>query len=127
MRKVAPAIVLSNPRVTSAQQARASGKPVMFLFGNIHPPEPEAAEALHDGRARPRRWAARKHLLDNQIVIIAPIFNVDGTDTFVAQDGSLGSETPHILGTRENAAGPRSQSRRGQAARPSRRTGCIAC
>ena len=45
MRKVAPAMVLSQPRVTSAQQARASGKPVVFLFGNIHPPEPEAAEA----------------------------------------------------------------------------------
>ena len=46
MRKVAPAIVLSNPRVTSPQQARASGKNVIFLMGNIHPPEPEAAEAL---------------------------------------------------------------------------------
>src|SRR5688572_183416 len=42
MRKVAPAIVLANPRVTSAQQARASGKPVVFLLGNIHPSEPEA-------------------------------------------------------------------------------------
>lgn len=46
LRKVAPAIVLSRPRVTSPQQARASGKPVVFLMGNIHPPEPEAMEAL---------------------------------------------------------------------------------
>src|SRR5262245_9373752 len=46
LRKVAPAMVISNPRVTSPQQARASGKPVVFLFGNIHPPESEAAEAL---------------------------------------------------------------------------------
>jgi hypothetical protein len=30
---------------------------------------------------------------------------VDGTDTFVAQDGSLGSETPEILGVRENSHG----------------------
>ena len=43
LRKTAPAIVLGSPRVTSAQQARAAGKPVVFLFGNIHPPEPEAA------------------------------------------------------------------------------------
>jgi len=104
MRKVAPAIVLSNPRVTSAQQARTSGKPVMFLFGNIHPPEPEAAEALMMV-ARDLAMGARKNLLDNQTVIIAPIFNVDGTDTFETQDGSLGSETPYIQGTRENAAG----------------------
>ena len=104
MRKVAPAMVLSNPRVTSAQQARTSGKPVVFLFGNIHPPEPEAAEALLMV-ARDLTVGSRKHLLDNQIVIIAPIFNVDGTDTLVTQDGSLGSETPHILGVRENAGG----------------------
>ena len=45
------------------------------------------------------------NLLDNLIVMIAPIFNVDGTDTLVAQDGSLGSETPYILGVRENSAG----------------------
>ncbi|MEX2282932.1 MAG: M14 family zinc carboxypeptidase [Gemmatimonadota bacterium] len=104
MRKVAPAIVLANPRVTSAQQARATGKPVVFLLGNIHPPEPEAAEALL-AVARDLTLGKRKQLLDNLIVIIAPIFNVDGTDTFVTQDGSLGSETPHILGVRENAAG----------------------
>jgi dipeptidyl-peptidase-4 len=104
LRKAAPAMVLANPRVTSAQQARASGKPVVFLFGNIHPPEPEAAEALLLV-ARDLLLGSRKHLLDNQIVIVAPIFNVDGTDTLVTQDGSLGSETPFILGVRENAAG----------------------
>ena len=104
LRKVAPAMVLSNPRVTSAQQARTSGKPVMFLFGNIHPPEPEAAEAL---LMVARELALGKHanLLDNQIVVIAPIFNIDGTDTHTVQDGSLGSETPYILGQRENSQG----------------------
>ena len=104
LRKVAPAIVIGSPRVTSAPQARASGKPVIFLFGNIHPPEPEAAEALVMV-ARDLATGKRAKLLENQIVIIAPIFNVDGTDTLVAQDGSLGSETPHILGVRENSGG----------------------
>ena len=104
LRRVAPAIVLSNPRVTSAQQARASGKNVIFLMGNIHPPEPEAAEALLLV-ARELLLGRHRALLDSQIVIIAPIFNVDGTDTFVTQDGSLGSATPHILGVRENSAG----------------------
>lgn len=104
LRKVAPAMVIASPRVTSPQQARASGKAVVFLFGNIHPPESEAAEALHMV-ARDLTVGARKHLLQNQIVIIAPIFNVDGTDTFQPQNGSLGSETPHIFGTRENSQG----------------------
>ena len=104
MRKVAPAMVLANPRVTSPQQARASGKNVIFLMGNIHPPEPEAAEALLLV-ARDLLLGKHKALLDSQIVIIAPIFNVDGTDAFVTQDGSLGSVTPRILGIRENSGG----------------------
>jgi hypothetical protein len=104
MRKVAPALVIASPRVSSPQQARASGKPVVFLFGNIHPPESEAAEALHMV-ARELTLGSRKNLLQHQIVVIAPIFNVDGTDTLVPQDGSLGSETPHIFGTRENSQG----------------------
>ncbi len=104
LRKVAPAMVLSNPRVTSPQQARSSGKPVVFLMGNIHPPEAEAAEAL---LMVARDLAAGKHkaILDNLTVMIAPVFNVDGTDTFVTQNGGLGSETPHILGVRENSEG----------------------
>ena len=102
--KAAPAMVIASPRVTSPQQARTSGKPVVFLFGNIHPPESEAAEALQMV-ARDLTVGTRKHLLANQIVIIAPIFNVDGTDTFVPQNGSLGSETPHIFGVRENSQG----------------------
>jgi len=104
LRKVAPAIVLANPRVTSPQQARQSGKPVVFLLGNIHPPESEAAEALMMV-ARDLATGKHKAVLDNLIVMIAPIYNVDGTDTFVTQDGSLGSETPHIQGVRENSQG----------------------
>jgi hypothetical protein len=104
LRKVAPAIVLASPRVTSAQQARASGKPVVFLLGNIHPPEAEAAEALLMV-ARDLATGKRKNILDSVIVMIAPIYNVDGTDTYVTQDGGLGSETPHILGVRENSQG----------------------
>lgn len=104
LRKAAPVLILSNPRVTSPEQARASGKPVVFLLGNIHPPEPEAAEAFVL-LARDLACGSRRALLDDVIVMIAPIFNVDGTDTFVTQDGSLGCETPHIVGVRENAQG----------------------
>ena len=104
LRKAAPAMVLANPRVTSALQAKASGKPVVFLLGNIHPPESEAAEALLLV-ARDLLLGKHNDLLTNQIVMLAPIFNVDGTDTFVSQDGDLGSETPYILGVRENSQG----------------------
>ncbi len=100
--KSAPALVLSDPRVTSPRAATESGKPVVYLHGNIHPPESEATEALLMV-AREILLGDRSHLLDNQIIVIVPIFNVDGTDTFVLQDGSLGSVTPHILGVRPNS------------------------
>src|SRR5262249_30893666 len=78
------------------------GKPVVFLMGNIHPPEPEAAEALLMV-ARDLAAGKRRAMLDHVIVMIAPIFNVDGTDNVVAQDGRLGSQTPLFLGVRENS------------------------
>ncbi|MGQ0732125.1 MAG: M14 family zinc carboxypeptidase [Acidobacteriota bacterium] len=102
--KVAPAIVLGSPRVTSPQEARESGKPVVFLMGNIHPPEPEAAEALLMV-ARDLAAGPGTHILNHLVVMIAPIYNVDGTDTFVTQDGGFGSETPYILGVRQNSQG----------------------
>jgi dipeptidyl-peptidase-4 len=40
----------------------------------------------------------KKYLLDNQILIICPVFNVDGNDTWSTRHG-----TPHIIGTRRNA------------------------
>jgi hypothetical protein len=95
----APAIVLASPRVTTPAEALASGKPVVFLMANIHPPEPEGSEALLMV-VRDILFGKRRHLLDNQIVIVCPIFNVDGTDTLTLQDG-----TPHIAGVRANAAG----------------------
>lgn len=104
MRKAAPVMILANPRVTTPAQAKASGKPIVFLLGNIHPPEPEAAEALVM-LARDLGAGSRKALLDKMIVMIAPVYNVDGTDTFVTQDGDYGSVTPHIQGVRENSQG----------------------
>jgi hypothetical protein len=99
LRKTAPAIVLSNPRVTSPEEAQKSGKPVIYLQGDIHPPEPEGAEALLMAM-REILFGSHKSLLDNQILIVVPIFNVDGADTFTLQDG-----TPHIVGQRTNAGG----------------------
>jgi len=96
LRKVASAVVLANPRITSAEEARASGKPVIYLQGNIHPPESEGKEALLM-LMRDVLLGEKKHLLDNQIIICCPIFNVDGNDTWSTRDG-----TPNIIGTRRN-------------------------
>jgi hypothetical protein len=96
MRKVCPAVVLANPIVTSPQQASRTGKPVVYIQGNIHPPEPEAKEAILM-LMREILLGEKKYLLDNQIIIFCPCFNVDGNDTWSLNDG-----TPHLLGTRTN-------------------------
>ena len=90
MRKACPVVILANPRVTSPEEAAKSGKTVVYLQGNIHPGEAEAKEALLM-LAREILLGKMKHLLDNLIIIICPIFNVDGTDSWSVRDG-----TPHI-------------------------------
>ncbi len=95
--RVSSAIVLANPRVTSPREARDSGKPVIFIQGKIHPPEPEGAEASLMVM-RDILFGEKAHLLDNQIIIINPIFNVDGTEKLSPQD-----QGPHIGGKRTNA------------------------
>ncbi|MEX2529944.1 MAG: M14 family zinc carboxypeptidase [Gemmatimonadota bacterium] len=104
LRRVSPVAILADPIVRSPAEARASGKPVVFLIGNIHPPESEAAEALLM-TMRDILLGDRRHLLDDLIIAIAPIYNVDGTDTFRSQNEGLGSATPVVVGVRANVQG----------------------
>ena len=99
LRNVCSAIVLAEPRVTSPQQAKESGKPIIYLQGSIHPPESEGTEALLMAM-REILLGGRKDLLDNQILVVVPIFNVDGTETVSTRDG-----LPHMAGSRQNAGG----------------------
>ncbi len=91
------AVILANPMVTSPKEARESGKPVIYLQGDIHPPEAEGKEALMMVM-RDILLGEKKHLLDNQILIICPDFNPDGTDDLVLNEG-----TPHLIGRGLNA------------------------
>lgn len=97
LRKSCPVVVMANPRVTSADEAKKSGKPIIYLQGNIHPPEAEGKEALLLVM-RDILVGKKKHLLDNQIILCCPNFNVDGNDTWTLKDGS-----PEIIGFRSSA------------------------
>ena len=97
--RVCSAVVLANPRITSPAEARKSGKPVIYLQGNIHPPETEGKEALLM-LMRDILLGSKKHLLDNQILIICPNFCVDGNDALTIQNG-----TPHLIGSGTNSKG----------------------
>ncbi len=97
LRKVCSALVLSEPRITSPEQAERSGKPVIYIQGNIHPPEAEGKEAILMVM-RDILLGDKKYLLDNQIIIFCPNFNVDGNDTWRTRDG-----TPNMIGSRTNS------------------------
>lgn len=97
--RVSSAIVLANPRVTSPEQADSSGKPVIYIQGKIHPPEPEGAEASLMV-IRDILFGHRAHLLDNQIIVVTPVFNVDGTESLHTRD-----RAPFVGGQRENSDG----------------------
>lgn len=94
-----PVVVLANPRVTRPEDALKSGKPVIYVQGNIHPWEAEAKESLLM-IMREILFGERTHLLNDLIIMICPNFNVDGNEIL-----NLNQGTPHIIGRNTNAEG----------------------
>ena len=82
-----PLLIVSDPPISTPAEAQSSGKPVIYIQGNIHGGEVEGKEAilillrdiLHGDKA---------HLLANQILALAPIYNADGND----QHGQNGTQ-----------------------------------
>ena len=99
-----PLAVVSSPAIKDAATAKRSGKPRVLVLANIHAGEVEGKEAalilarrLTIGDLRP--------LAPKLVVLLAPLYNVDGNERISLdhrpeQYGPLGG-----VGTRENAAG----------------------
>jgi len=94
-----PVLVMADPRVTSARDAKESGKTVVYLQGGIHPGECEGKEAILI-LIRDILFGEKKYLLDELIILVCPNFNVDGNET-----RSISSNYPKLSGTRQNAMG----------------------
>jgi len=99
-----PLVILSDPPISEPRDARASGKPIVFVFSNIHAGEVEGKEAMQH-MARRIVLGDMRSLLDKLIILIAPIYNADGNEKInvmnrTAQNGPLGG-----VGVRENAKG----------------------
>jgi len=97
-------VTLSNPPVSSPADARALGRPVVFVQANIHGGEVEGKEAM---QMMMRRLALGdlRPLLDRLVILVAPIYNVDGNEAIdvmnrTAQYGPIAG-----VGRRENANG----------------------
>jgi hypothetical protein len=97
-----PLMIVSNPPVATPAEAKASGKLVVFLFGNIHAGEVDGKEALpmlvRDLVSKPDH-----PLFQRLILAVAPIYNADGNER-VSKDNRPGQIGPDEgMGQRENA------------------------
>ena len=97
-----PLMVLSDPPVATITQAKAAGKPIVFIFANIHAGEVEGKEAVQM-IARRLLFGDLKPMLSKLTILLAPIYNVDGNEKFslnnrTAQYGPIAG-----VGVRENS------------------------
>ncbi len=99
-----PLVILSTKPIAQPSEAKASGKPIVFLLANIHGGEVEGKEAVQH-LARRLALGDLRPMLDKLIVLIAPIYNADGNEKIRVesrwrQNGPIGG-----VGARENSKG----------------------
>lgn len=99
-----PVAVLSRPIVKSAEEAMKSGKLVVYIQGNIHAGEVEGKEAVMM-LMREILLGNKKHLLDNMIILFAPIYNTDSNDKMEKGRRPSQEDSPLEIGIRENSQG----------------------
>jgi hypothetical protein len=102
--KEIPVAVLANPAVANEEEARASGKPVIYVQGNIHAGEVEGKEALLM-LMREILLGDKKNLIENQILLFAPIYNTDSNDKMEKGRRPSQEDSPIEVGLRENSKG----------------------
>jgi hypothetical protein len=91
--------------VHSPAEAWATGKPVIWLQGNIHSGEVEGKEAaqalLRDVTVGPHRA-----LLDSVVLLVVPIYNIDGNEQWgPGEKHRAGQHGPAIVGRSTNGQG----------------------
>lgn len=99
-----PVAVLANPAIRSAEEARKSQKPVIYVQGNIHAGEVEGKEVLMM-LMRDILLGDKHALLDNQILLFAPIYNTDSNDKMQPGLRPSQEDSPVETGIRENSQG----------------------
>ena len=100
-----PWVLAARPMVDGPVAAHRTGKPVIYLQGNIHAGEVEGKEAaqmlLRDLTVGPLAT-----LLDSVILLVVPIYNADGNERFgPGEEHRPGQNGPARVGLRPNGQG----------------------
>lgn len=99
-----PVVVMADPKVSTPEEAEQSGKPVMYIQGNIHSGEVEGKEILQI-LMREILLGDKKYLLENQVIVFAPIYNTDSNDKMDVQVRGSQEGSPQKTGIRANSQG----------------------
>jgi len=102
--KEIPLVVLANPKISTSEEATLSGKPILYVQGNIHAGEVEGKEVLQQ-LMRDILLGDKQHLLKNQILIFVPIYNTDSNDKMEKGRRPSQEDSPIEVGIRENSQG----------------------
>jgi hypothetical protein len=100
-----PLAVASRPLVTTPAEAHASGKPILYLQGNIHAGEVEGKDALLM-LLRDVTLGEAQSILDEVILLVNPIYNADGNEKWApVSRNRRGQNGPEEVGIRYNGMG----------------------
>ncbi len=99
-----PLAILANPKITTAEEARKSGKPVIYIQANIHGGEVEGKE-VSMMLMRDILLGKKQYLLNHQIILFMPIYNIDGNDKMAKGLRPSQENSPLETGERENGQG----------------------
>jgi hypothetical protein len=103
--RVLPLVIASRPAVSTPEQARASGRPIVYVQANIHAGEVEGKEALL-ALLRDLSRGPRPNALDSIVLIAVPIYNADGNEKFAPQAVNREEQNgPEMVGERANGQG----------------------
>ena len=101
--RVLPLVIASKPQVRTPAEARALGRPIVYVQANIHAGEVEGKEAVQ-ALLRDLSFATGPTVLDSLVLLVVPIYNADGNERFGEQARMRGSQNgPALVGQRPNA------------------------
>ncbi len=102
--KEIPVLILANPKISTPAEAKASGKPIIYIQGNIHSGEVEGKEVIQI-LMREILHGDKAYLLKNQIILFVPIYNTDSNDKFGVETRQSQEGSPIETGQRANSQG----------------------
>lgn len=99
-----PVAILAHPMVNSAAEAKATGKLIIYIQGNIHAGEVEGKEVVMM-QIRELLSKQTNPLFDNLIILFVPIYNTDSNDKMAFGRRPSQENSPPEVGIRENSQG----------------------